>query len=89
MGRAAPTRRTSQRLGDHSTAVLLAGGIGQRNLGAQIHLRPEALAAAAQCTRTSPTPRQLQATGATKTQDELIALALDAATRARGASLST
>jgi hypothetical protein len=30
-------------VGDDATAVLLAGGIGPRNLGAQIRLPPEAL----------------------------------------------
>jgi hypothetical protein len=66
--------------GDHEAALVLAGAIGARDLGAQVHLRPEALDAARRAV-SSRRHAELRAAGATKELDELIAFALAAAER--------
>jgi predicted ATPase len=67
-------------IGDNSTAILLAAGIGRRDLGAQIHLRPEALADAAIAVGSRECDR-LRAAGAAMAEEDLIAFALEAVTR--------
>ena len=67
-------------VGDRDTAVILAAGIGDRNLGAQVHLRPETLAAAEAAIE--PRRRQrLPAAASRRNQDELIAMATGAIRR--------
>jgi hypothetical protein len=67
-------------IGDLETATMLAAGIGDRDLGAQVQRRPEALAAAA--ATLEPSRRQLLvAQGAQRAEDELIDLAIRATER--------
>ena len=67
-------------VGDVHTATTIAAGIGDRDLGAQVRLRPEALAGAA--ATIEPSKRQrLLADGARRTEDELIDLATNAIER--------
>ena len=60
-------------VGDRDTAIILAAGIGDRNLGAQVHLRPETLAAA-QAAIEPQRRERLLAAGSQRNHDELIAL---------------
>jgi predicted ATPase len=63
--------------GDLDNAVVLAAGVGTRNLGAQVHLRPETLAAAEAAIEPDRRNR-LSTAGAARDQDELIAVAIAA-----------
>ena len=74
--------------GDIETATVLAGGIGDRDLGAQVRLRPEALAAAV--ATVEPVRRErLLADGASSDLDELIDRASHAIARRTDQATST
>jgi hypothetical protein len=69
--------------GDHENAVVLAAGIGHRNLGAQVPLRPQTLAVAEAAIAPERRTRLVSA-GAARSRDDLITTAVDAIRRRRG-----